>query len=896
MISIQLLDYKYTLGSLDFSKSVIGDLDVGSSEDFPLALTLSVAEVRDLNARTGTYSKTFKIPATKNNNKILKSSYYEGSTISDNTIANKKPCRIIVDNAYEVTGSLQVTAIGSSTKPLFYSCVFYGNNVDWASSINNKRLKDLSVNSVEDGSGWDSLNGKSTGIGLKADRDSIIATWDVDNAVHKTPIGGAQVASDIPIVYPIVGYGENNEGGAVGRLQLLKTKCEFSGGSASLIGYSGWDSQSTPVEYPTPIPSMDWRPAIFIYDIIKQLFTQEGYSIVSNFIDSDLFKGITMLLPNFRYNNVDERISANSAYVSFNGSGYAQERGLSRTSNWNQDYWTSSVIQWNNGSKMDIIDEGSMYSDASGHFTIKEYGFYDINASGLGGWLDSICGGTDAPMDVHEVGYIRIRCEVQTAGETEWVILGTMDGFPLTVYPYSEPCADPPGCTECLPPPADKSFNFESLLIENQWLNKNDKIRFIATKKSRWFDAGDFTPKTQIWDLSIWGGSGATGYTSASTSGANGLINIIHKGEVVEYGQTFDLKNVIDSDSTQLGFLQGLIHAFNLQFTTDTVSKIVYIEPFNDFFKPQNVAVDWTDKIDFSKSQESKWIQSDLKREMIFKYKTDSNDKVVENRGNTYWDGIIDEFPYREFLSNEFEVGKSIFENPFFAGSYNSQDGQTYAGSASTNQTPYRANLWGLCDTGAIPTGGSACRPPKGYEFVPRLVNYVKMDSRGVSSIVLFAAATQVWADTDIISIIPGWTYDPSIVTPILARACSVDGYTDSVYPRQPLTYASVNQGSFNWSANSIGAEVPYRGLYQTYYQKMIEQVISNPRIRIAHLNLKLSDINNLDLRKLVYIDGYYYRINRIIDYRPNNNEVTKVELVLWEEKGYLAIDTTFNS
>ena len=170
------------------------------------------------------------------------------------------------------------------------------------------------------------------------------------------------------------------------------------------------------------------------------------------------------------------------------------------------------------------------------------------------------------------------------------------------------------------------------------------------------------------------------------------------------------------------------------------------------------------------------------------------------------------------------------------------------------------------------------------------------MDSRGVSSIVLFAAATQVWADTDIISIIPGWTYDPSIVTPILARACSVDGYTDSVYPRQPLTYASVNQGSFNWSANSIGAEVPYRGLYQTYYQKMIEQVISNPRIRIAHLNLKLSDINNLDLRKLVYIDGYYYRINRIIDYRPNNNEVTKVEFVLWVDKGYIAADTSFNS
>ena len=41
-------------------------------------------------------------------------------------------------------------------------------------------------------------------------------------------------------------------------------------------------------------------------------------------------------------------------------------------------------------------------------------------------------------------------------------------------------------------------------------------------------------------------------------------------------------------------------------------------------------AVDWTSKIDLSKVQEDKWANTDLKREFIFKYKTDSNDKKVE--------------------------------------------------------------------------------------------------------------------------------------------------------------------------------------------------------------------------------------------------------------------------
>jgi hypothetical protein len=393
----------------------------------------------------------------------------------------------------------------------------------------------------------------------------------------------------------------------------------------------------------------------------------------------------------------------------------------------------------------------------------------------------------------------------------------------------------------------------------------------------------------------LYGGTGVTAAPTAGQSGCNGAISIEFQGENVEYGQTFDLKNVIDSESTQLGFLRGIIHAFNLQFTTDTVSKIIYIEPFNDFFKNQNEAVDWTYKVDTSKSQEDKWVQSELKRELIFKYKTDSNDKVVEHRGNTYWSGILDEYPYREFLSSEFEVGQSIFENPFFAGSYNSRDGQTYAGSASTLQTPIRANLWGLCDTGAVPTQGSGCRPPKGYNFTPRLVNYIKNDYlANPITPVRFAAGVQVWGSNDLMAMIPG--YVSTYVTPILAYANSIDAFTFSGIPRQPLSYASVNQGTYNFTNNSIGSPTAFKGLYQTYYQSMIEQIKANPRIKTVYVNLKLTDIMNLDLRKLIYIEGYYYRINRIIDYKPNNNEITKVELVLWEDKGYSPIDTSFNS
>ena len=881
---------------VDWNESVVGNLDVGDSEDFPLAMNFSISEARDLNSRTGTYSKTFKLPATKNNNKIFKYVYNEGYSMKNNTMSNQKDCRITIAENLALVGLIQVTAIGKSTEPLYYSCVFYGNNIGWVSSLDNKLLKDLSIRGGANGSGWDNLNGKgnNTGVNLQANRDGIMKTLDVNNSVSQTPFGGSPTASINPIVYPIVGYGENNAGGDVGRLQLLKTKYEHQGGTATQIGYSGWYGNGA--AYPTPIPSMDWRPAIFVYDIVKQIFNQEGYSINSNFIDSDMFKGITMLLPNFKYNNVNERVANNSVYGSFsNGTAYIGDYSAQTPSDpIGQNRWLQQTIRWD-GTKPAggswagtgnflTTDPSSMYDDTEGVFSIQEYGFYDINMDNIGGWLESVCENT-AQNNI-TINYIRILCQVQTAGHNfsgdVWNTIGVSYGYPVDdAREYDCPA----------PPVGEKSFEFESMLIENQWLNKNDKVRFLSEVKCSHQDY--YVPlgnKSIGIDLYYYGGTGVTDKPTSGDSGANGLVSIIQSGETVEYGQTFDLKDVINAESSQLSFLKGLIHAFNLQLTTDAESKTVYIEPFNDFYKNQNEALDWTYKVDLSRSQEDKWVKSDLKREMIFKYKTDPDDKVVEHRANTYWNGILDEYPYREFLNTDFEAGSSVFENPFFAGCYNSRDGQTLTGASSTNSTPIRANLWGLCDTGSVPLAGGSCRPPKGYNFVPRLVNYIKMDVNPSPTFPRrWMARTQVWNSFK--TIIPGMG---SPFYSQLARACSYDEFTPAGNPREPLTYGSLSQGTYDSSNNTLGTPTPYKGLYQKYYQNMIEQIKANPRIKTVYVNLTLSDISNLDLRKLIYIEGYYYRINTIIDYKPNNNEVTKVELVLWEDKGYIAIDTNF--
>ena len=268
------------VGGINWNQSVAGNLDVGNSNDFPLALSFSVGEARDLQARTGTYSITFKIPATKNNNKVLKGIYNEGYYVKNNTVTNQKPCRITVEDSLSLVGKLQVTGLGKSTDPLYYSCVFYGNNVDWAAGIGNKLLKNLSTLNGADGSGWDDLKGTNTGINRQVNYSSIVDLWDIDNATTRTTFAGVSSANTSPICYPQAGYGELNPGGATA-MQLLKTAYEQDPAQGfNSIGYYGFGF--TGFEYPTPDPCVDFRPGIFIYDIIKQLFSQQGYSVSSN--------------------------------------------------------------------------------------------------------------------------------------------------------------------------------------------------------------------------------------------------------------------------------------------------------------------------------------------------------------------------------------------------------------------------------------------------------------------------------------------------------------------------------------------------------------------------------------------------------------------------------------
>ena len=830
---------------IDWENSVVGELDVTDTDDFPLAMTFQVSDFKDLTKTTGDYSKSFDVPATKNNNKLLKHPYIANVNV-DNNITSKKKCRIIFNNLFSLSGLIQVNGVkGFGDNPQSYSCVFYGNNVGWASAIEGKRMNDID---------WG-----DEGLDLNYNRTNIMSTWDDVDCDTSTS----------HLVYPVVSYGDYNPEGDQRTIQLLETAYDATGFNTGKLGYYGYFNSGQ--SYETPVPSADWRPAIFVKNTIKAIFDGIGYRIISNFMDTDLFKKLVWSLPNFQYNNSDQRyldfsvhselengqIGTAPAYPGDTGIQQFYEGSLSQSDN--NAFLTGNsreifnLVTAASGQNFNVtLDDGNYVDNTNNHIVIGEYGFYDLSLLGVEAMISQAYkGGTDL-KNFNSIG-TATNIEVQTVGQTSWNIISTAFGD-----------IPSPNAVNSTTNARTSFFPVNDNETRMQWLNKGDKIR-ITLGISVLAPSGNNTQNFVVYVM-----------FGAQNRGQFRIKFVSHK---VEYGQTYDLNKVMNPDSYQVDFIKGVAHAFNFNMTTDEGNKTISMEPFDDFYKGYNDAIDWTYKLDRTKDVNDQWLRTNIKRNLVFKYKTDSSDAVVIRRGKDYFKGVEDEFPYLETLPPSYEKGTTEYENPFFAGSYNAKDQDTRGPLVTGNQdVPFSACLWK-----EITSPNDFSRPDKGYNFLPRLLYWNRYTSQAIN--------------TPKKSIVQTWS---GVTETIAASSNAANTYLSGFYPQATmidrdktsspvLSYGNSDIANYNDDTNSYDASVSSKGIYETYYRKMFGMLTANPRLRTAYFSLKITDIVNLDFTRLIYLDGVYWRINRIIDYMPNKNTSTKVELIEWIEQGFFA-------
>jgi len=128
---------------LDSDNSIQGVLEVGNVKNFPISLTSSIADIKDISARSGSFSLSFKVPSTKDNDNLLEHIYLSQHKNYKDFDA-EKDCRIRVNGITLENGKLRITRISRQGRDAdSYSLTFFGNNMDWVLSMKDKTTQDL---------------------------------------------------------------------------------------------------------------------------------------------------------------------------------------------------------------------------------------------------------------------------------------------------------------------------------------------------------------------------------------------------------------------------------------------------------------------------------------------------------------------------------------------------------------------------------------------------------------------------------------------------------------------------------------------------------------------------------------------------------------------------------
>jgi len=284
----------------------------------------------------------------------------------------------------------------------------------------------------------------------------------------------------------------------------------------------------------------------------------------------------------------------------------------------------------------------------------------------------------------------------------------------------------------------------------------------------------------------------------------------------------------------QRNFLLTLIKMFNLYIESDIDSpNYVNIRTRNNFIKTD--IVDWTEKLDVGQEiiltpmGELDW------KEYLFTWKADgdfANVNYTKTTSEIYGQRKV--FADNDFMSSKKNIGIEASPMPLCSTSYNNI------------VIPY-----------CVKEGVSAISPDNTFtSALPRFIYY----------------------DTTVMPVVAGGT----ILT--------LDGVNQTQYPFSGHLAGTPQLPTFdyNWASPrqlfyymNDPSLYPSDNLYTEYWESFINEIADQySKIMSAYFNLTAEDIRTLDFKKNYFINGSYFRLNKVIDYSPVGNTLTKCEFI----------------
>lgn len=545
----------------------------------------------------------------------------------------------------------------------------------------------------------------------------------------------------------------------------------------------------------TPMRTTGFKPSIQIYSVLQRIFKQNGYNVESEFFATEYFQRLYMPL----------LFNSETYYIN-------SPEGTDGT---------SQVTTISNSTPVAFNVTGSSCLTIKGYVDFDEYVFNN-----------------GAPVSSGYGWEINGRFYPWTGGD--YTFSYSLD---LRLPPFEDPNTTEMMGNVYFYKNRTTAYNIKSFATVPPQTSKIVSRQNVVITLA----PGDFVELVVEWQQGAIGDCGSYKSVAPDVEARTSVASVTDAPNLV-IGSTVVVGDQFTPEYKQLDFLKGLITQFNLVFVKHPYLSDTYImEPYNDYVGQGNT-LNWTDKLDMSKSIEISPITNMVGKAIDFVYKDDAD------ATNSYTKSINNNRTFGTY--NFIPTGVTINDTPLKFESFFSPsplDILTYGGTPNPFLVP---QFYGSKDLTVSGTTLTQLLPMK---LKPRILHYGGL-----------VPSNEIW-----------YYYD-DVATTTLTYSTFPFLSHQNIIPSTPTGQAlDLNFGNSSSPQDTYASTTTTNTAYSLYYKDYIDDLLSEEaRMVSASFYLTILDINNLQYNDLIFVKDAFYRINKISNFNLINNQTTRVELI----------------
>lgn len=861
LIAFNFEDSNIGLDITYFEITEVKDHEIELKEEESIPLTFNIADIKDPSKRKSSFSKTVTIPGTTNNNRVF-GHFFEIEGESKFNPAKKLDVYLMQDGFVVFDGILQLGKVVrlNGSDSITYEITLSGNLANIYNEWSDLKLNELDLSEFDHL--WNRTNQlKSIDEGIIKKDGSDYQSWNIGSD-----------ESFLDTFYDVDGYlgldfGVGNPGVDVGDTVWIEMtnpaqNPQYNGWfkvlkrpvgkvvvnqkfGDSTVAETGTIKKISPkgegycyprIHYGDQIGDVykvtDLPPAIYAKQIIDTAFNYAEFSYESDFLNSDYFRSLVVPAITTSPTLPNSTIIART---------YQVQKNTSETYDYTNpvDNETFTVEPYNDDTTPNF-NPNLLYNTTTGKFTAADLGIYLIKNH-----LEMTF---TAVPDIEDVFWGPV-------GSTEYTKLVVNTYLVKNSFSPSN-ILDSTTFTKTF---MHNSFDdvieeilyvdFNMDMTTSVVLQPGDEV-FLVTEWVILIKEPSATDPTPITNYEYF-----NGFAGVQTN-VEGLLSLtVNDGQQnvtpdisvsSRENESISLNELLPSDVKVADFFTNIIKTFNLLVLPDPNNdRNLLIEPRDTFYTSD--IVDWTYKLDQSKDLEIIPLATEAKKKYIYKYKDDS-----DFWNKNYQDSV--KYGYGEYqltTDTDFNTDENKLEVIFSPTPLVGRRGNPV----------YTDNL-----------------------ILSRITKDLNSNETIKSNLrLLYLGGQRIPANS---SYSVGSIYNSSLETPVYTLYA---GHLD-----QPLVPTiDLNFWQPFWTYFQIDQWTTGNLFNMFHRNQLLDTIDRDAKLVTAYFYLLPSDIKNLDFRKQIFVDGSYYRLNKITDYNGATPGLTKVELIRFNSERPPFVPTT---